>query len=242
VLGTAAYLAPEQARGEEAGPRADIYSLGVVAYQLLSGRLPYEAASLSELALKQQRESPMPLEEINPLVPRELAVAITLALSIEAAARPQDALVFAESLRQGAHGIRPVGAAAGSTPGTAATRIVSPREAATSATRVAAGGLDTAATTARPGPARRLEPRPYPTGGQPRVPRERAADRRRPGRGARRFVALLALLCVIIAAVVVAVAISTGTSHGVKTFSNDVIKTFQDAYNHVQNLINGNTK
>ncbi len=43
VLGTAAYLAPEQARGEEAGPRADIYSLGVVAYQLLSGRLPYEA-------------------------------------------------------------------------------------------------------------------------------------------------------------------------------------------------------
>ena len=37
VLGTAAYLAPEQARGEEAGPRADIYSLGVVTYQLLSG-------------------------------------------------------------------------------------------------------------------------------------------------------------------------------------------------------------
>ncbi len=43
VLGTAAYLAPEQARGEEAGPRADIYSLGVVTYQLMSGRLPYEA-------------------------------------------------------------------------------------------------------------------------------------------------------------------------------------------------------
>ena len=59
VLGTAAYLAPEQARGEEAGPRADIYSLGVVTYQLLSGRLPYEATSLSELALKQQRESPI---------------------------------------------------------------------------------------------------------------------------------------------------------------------------------------
>ncbi|MDQ2897986.1 MAG: protein kinase, partial [Actinomycetota bacterium] len=49
VLGTAAYLAPEQARGDEAGPRADIYSLGVVTYQLMSGRLPYEANSLSEL-------------------------------------------------------------------------------------------------------------------------------------------------------------------------------------------------
>src|SRR5437588_2636845 len=58
VLGTAAYLAPEQARGEESGPRADMYSLGVVTYQLLSGRLPYEATSLSALALKQQRESP----------------------------------------------------------------------------------------------------------------------------------------------------------------------------------------
>src|SRR5437660_3724767 len=59
VLGTAAYLSPEQARGEDAGPRADIYSLGVVTYQLLSGRLPYEANSLSELTLKQQRESPI---------------------------------------------------------------------------------------------------------------------------------------------------------------------------------------
>ena len=66
VLGTAAYLSPEQASGEEAGPQADLYSLGVVTYQLLSGRLPYEANSLAELALKQQRESPIPLQRINP--------------------------------------------------------------------------------------------------------------------------------------------------------------------------------
>src|SRR6202050_1041627 len=73
VLGTAAYLSPEQARGEEAGPRADLYSLGVVTYQLMSGRLPYEANSLSELALKQQREAPTPLNQLNPKVPPELA-------------------------------------------------------------------------------------------------------------------------------------------------------------------------
>src|ERR1700756_401511 len=83
VLGTAAYLSPEQARGEEAGPRADIYSLGVVAYQLLSGRLPYEATSLSELALKQQRELPAPLHEINPSVPLALSHAVSVALAIE---------------------------------------------------------------------------------------------------------------------------------------------------------------
>src|SRR6185437_6976517 len=84
VLGTAAYLSPEQARGEEAGPRADIYSLGVVTYQLLSGRLPYEAASLSELTLKQQREAPQRLDVLNPDVPRELAQAVSMALSIDA--------------------------------------------------------------------------------------------------------------------------------------------------------------
>ena len=50
VLGTAAYLAPEQARGEAAGPSSDLYALGVVAYQLLAGRLPYDAASLTDLA------------------------------------------------------------------------------------------------------------------------------------------------------------------------------------------------
>jgi serine/threonine-protein kinase len=108
VLGTAAYLAPEQARGEEAGPRADIYSLGVVAYQLLSGRLPYEATSLSELALKQQRESPIPLHELNPRVPRELGQAVALALAIDQESRPPDAMVLADALHNGAHGIAPL--------------------------------------------------------------------------------------------------------------------------------------
>src|SRR5581483_1207232 len=101
VLGTAAYLSPEQARGEEAGPRADIYSLGVVAYQLLSGRLPYEASSLSELALKQQRESPLPLNQLNARVPRELAHAVALALALDQYQGPADPSAFAEALRNG---------------------------------------------------------------------------------------------------------------------------------------------
>src|SRR5256885_5126467 len=80
VLGTAGYLAPGRARGEEAGPPADLYALAVVTYQLLSGRLPYEAASLSELTLKQQREAPPPLDVVNPEVPPTLARAVARGL------------------------------------------------------------------------------------------------------------------------------------------------------------------
>ena len=83
VLGTAAYLAPEQASGGEVGPPADLYGLGVVTYQLLAGRLPYDAASLTELALMQQREYPVRLDEIAPEVPAALAIAVERALELE---------------------------------------------------------------------------------------------------------------------------------------------------------------
>ena len=83
VLGTAAYLAPEQGRGEEAGPAADIYALGVVTYQLISGRLPFEGASLTELAIKQQREPPPALDTLVAAVTPELARAVDIALRID---------------------------------------------------------------------------------------------------------------------------------------------------------------
>src|SRR5438067_10642148 len=159
VLGTAAYLAPEQARGEEAGPRADLYSLGVVTYQLLSGRLPYEATSLSELALKQQRESPEPLNGLNPHVPRELAVAVAMALAIDQESRPRDAMTLADLLRNGAHGIGPVTdtAATAHIGSRASTRVLPGREEPTAATRMA-----TRATPPRAAPrAAEQEPAPY---------------------------------------------------------------------------------
>src|SRR5947208_3630104 len=104
VLGTAAYLSPEQAQGREAGPPSDIYSLGVCAYQLLTGRLPYEYSSLTELALKQQNEGFEPIREFRREVPQELDRAIQLCLSREPESRYGSALELAEALEAGAEG------------------------------------------------------------------------------------------------------------------------------------------
>src|SRR5664280_1306801 len=107
VLGTAAYLAPEQARGEEAGPRADLYALGVVTYQLISGRLPYEANSLTELALKQQQEAPPMLDTLVAAVSPQLAEAVAISLALDPRERYQTAREMGRALSDGANGIAP---------------------------------------------------------------------------------------------------------------------------------------
>ncbi len=247
VLGTAAYLAPEQARGEEAGPRADLYSLGVVTYQLLSGRLPYEANSLSELALKQQRESPAPLDHLNPGVPPELALAVSMALSIDQHARPADAMVLADALANGMLGIAPVSAGAPTAHlgSSAATRVLSDTDADrrrgpdTAATRVVPRA---APRTARTAPGRMAVPPERRSGRpQPVDPTEQVGERRR-GRAARRFFAFTALALVFIAAVVVAVVIATSTSTTVVHFRSIVAKDAQSAISSIRNLINQYTK
>jgi eukaryotic-like serine/threonine-protein kinase len=105
VLGTAAYLAPEQARGEDAGPAADLYALGVVSYQLISGRLPYEATSLTELALKQQQEEPPRLDTLVAAVTPELAEAVAIALALDPGERFRNAREMAGAVLDGAHGM-----------------------------------------------------------------------------------------------------------------------------------------
>jgi eukaryotic-like serine/threonine-protein kinase len=104
VLGTAAYLSPEQARGEEAGPASDIYSLGVCAYQFLAGRLPHEYSSLTELALKQQNDTVEPIRPERPEVPEALDRAIRVALHVDPAGRYGSAAEMAEAVRAGAQG------------------------------------------------------------------------------------------------------------------------------------------
>jgi serine/threonine protein kinase len=241
VLGTAAYLAPEQARGEEAGPRADLYSLGVVTYQLLSGRLPYEATSLSELTLKQQREAPIPLEELNPHVRPELARAVATALAIDKESRPPDAMVFAEALRNGAHGIGPVAGHATTNLGTgSATRVLPGREPATAETRMGPRAPSARAARVPPAtPAFTREPRPQRS--RPAEPPARTRNRNKK-RGFRRFVALVAIALLLTAAVAVALILATSTSSTVVHVRTIISNDVSSAVKSVQNLINQNTK
>jgi eukaryotic-like serine/threonine-protein kinase len=241
VLGTAAYLSPEQARGDEAGPRADLYSLGVVTYQLISGRLPYEASSLSELALKQQRESPIPLDELVRDVPRQLAQAVDVALAIDQRDRPADAMELAEMLRDGARGVAPPGLTNADFATSAATRVVD--QTPTAATHVASGP----ATPTRP--ARAVPPRQVPAREQPRraapAPSRRAAVERPPqpsARGFRRLMGFLALLGVLALIAIAAVLIANSTSNTVVHYQKVVAHDAHSAINQLQNIISKYTK
>jgi serine/threonine protein kinase len=241
VLGTAAYLAPEQARGEEAGPRADLYSLGVVSYQLLSGRLPYEASSLSELALKQQRESPPPLTELNRDVPPELAHAVSMALAIDKEARPADAIALADALRNGAHGIDPMpsGAPTAALGSTAATNILS-RQAPTAATRAIRRSAPPHAATQLAPPAERRAARAPEARQRERAAEPVAARRRRSP--LRRFLVLMLVVLLFVGAVAAAVTIAASTSHSVVHFRTVVAHDAQSAVKSVKDLINNYTK
>jgi serine/threonine protein kinase len=198
VLGTAAYLAPEQAAGEEAGPAADLYGLGVVAYQLLSGRLPYEAASLTELALKQQREIPPPLHHVDPSIPPALAVAVERALALTPGERYASADDMRAAVVDGARGIGP---------DFAATRVVRGED-PTSATTVFAGEPGTGPMVVpraprAPRPARtpasavREPAAPRRPAEPPELDRSRAPKRRRKRGAMRRFFTFLLLVALL---------------------------------------------
>jgi serine/threonine-protein kinase len=99
VLGTAAYLSPEQALGEEVAAAADVYSLGAVLYELLTGRPPYELESLADLAAKQSSGQIVPVRKLAPEVPPAVEDAVMRSLARNPAYRPASAAAFARELR-----------------------------------------------------------------------------------------------------------------------------------------------
>jgi eukaryotic-like serine/threonine-protein kinase len=98
VMGTAQYLSPEQAQGKETTPRSDIYSIGVILYEALTGRVPFEADSAVAVALKQVSETPRRPSAINPNVPPALDAVVMRALAKDPDARFKDADAFLKAL------------------------------------------------------------------------------------------------------------------------------------------------
>ena len=91
IVGTAQYLAPEQARGLTVGPPADLYSVGIVLYEMLSGRVPFEGDTAVNVAMRHVQEAPEPLTDRNPLVPVALESVVMRALAKDPRERYQSA-------------------------------------------------------------------------------------------------------------------------------------------------------
>jgi serine/threonine-protein kinase len=87
VLGTPAYMAPERWRGRPCDASADVWALGVLAYQLISGQLPY-VGSGSEIAIDVTREAPRTLMEVDGRIPKPVSDAVMSALTIKKESRP----------------------------------------------------------------------------------------------------------------------------------------------------------
>ena len=99
TFGTADYLAPEQAQGLGATPRSDVYALGVVTYEMLTGRLPFTGDTPLAVAMQHVQAPPPPPRQFNPTIPPQLEAIILGAMAKDPNQRPASARGFAEQLR-----------------------------------------------------------------------------------------------------------------------------------------------
>ena len=104
ILGTPLYMSPEQCRGESLDARSDIYSLGIIAYQMLAGAPPFKGDS-STVISAHTNDPPTPLRQHNGKLPKRVARQVMSALEKDPSARPQTAVAFAGGLRANADGL-----------------------------------------------------------------------------------------------------------------------------------------
>jgi serine/threonine-protein kinase len=100
IMGTAQYLSPEQAQGHAVSAPSDLYSIGIVLYEMLTGRVPFDGESPVSIALKHVSEAPVPPAQINPEIPPMLEQVVLWALNKDPADRPADADQFIMALEQ----------------------------------------------------------------------------------------------------------------------------------------------
>ena len=98
IVGTAQYLSPEQARGQQVGPQSDLYSLGVVLYEMLCAQVPFEGDSSVAIAMKHVAEEPVPLRRRDPAIPAALEQIVSHAMRKDAGARYASADAFIADL------------------------------------------------------------------------------------------------------------------------------------------------
>ena len=131
VLGTSAYMSPEQVRGERVGPASDLYSLGVVLYEMLTGEQPYKADDPIATAMKHLDEPPPHPGETNPAIPEGLDALVVKLLAKNPEERYTSAAALAEDLRRVRDGPAPLAAGLGAAEATAPLREEASRTAPT---------------------------------------------------------------------------------------------------------------
>ena len=128
VMGTATYFSPEQAQGAQPDPRSDLYSLGVVMYEMIAGRPPFTGDNPVSIAYRQVHDYPTPLNQLVADVPRPFEAIVAKLLSKDPAVRYSTADALREDLRRFRKGERPVAlqSAAGLESATGQTTAVMP--------------------------------------------------------------------------------------------------------------------
>ncbi len=139
IMGTAQYLSPEQAQGHAVSESSDLYAVGVVLYELLTGQVPFEGESPVTVALKQVSVEPTPPSALNPAVTPALEAVVMRSLAKEPAARFANADEFIAALQQAREGIAPPAAFNGAPPTQDAAALLVPPVGAEEDPRDAAG-------------------------------------------------------------------------------------------------------
>ncbi len=160
IMGTAQYLSPEQAQGVAVSPASDLYSVGVILYELLTGRLPFDAESAVTIAIKHVSEPPVSPRQINPKIPPELEQVVLWTLNKNPADRPADADALISAL-EAVRATILAGAPSERTASFAALAAAVPAGAGVAA----AAALDPAPVIEEPPAADHRDPLPEPDGG-----------------------------------------------------------------------------